>query len=121
MRSDGNLYQCAFFMTDGTPIGNVSEAPLKESLQQALEHAEYRPFTQANDKCANCFHAVDCGTGCRGYAYLLKGDWLKTDARCSKFDPTSIETPGYFPVCPILKKNVRSGAYGGSSEQAMQN
>lgn len=120
IRSDGNLYQCVFFMTDGAPIGNVAKAPLKESLQFALEQAEYRPFTQANDKCASCFHAVDCGTGCRGYAYLLKDDWLKTDARCSKTNPADTVTPAYFPLCPILKKNVRNGAYGGSSEQAMQ-
>jgi pyrroloquinoline quinone biosynthesis protein E len=120
VRSDGNLYQCVFFMTDGAPIGNVREAPLKESLQFALEREEYRSFTEANDKCASCFHATECGTGCRGYAYLLKGDWLRTDPRCSKSEPTSTEMPEYFPVCPILKKNVRSGAYGGSSEQAMK-
>ncbi len=120
VRSDGNLYQCVFFMTDGAPIGNVAGAPLKESLQYALDRAEYRPFTQANDKCSSCAHSVECGTGCRGYAYLLKGDWLKTDARCSKTEPTDTKAPPFFPLCPILKKNVRTGAYGGSSEQAMQ-
>lgn len=119
VRSDGNLYQCVFFMTEGKPIGNVWDQPLEETLQYALELAEYRPFTVANDRCTGCLHQEECGTGCRGYAYLHKGDWLKTDPRCSKTDPRSAEAPPYYPLCPILKTNVRSGQFGGSTEQAL--
>ena len=120
VRSDGNLYQCVFFMTEGKPIGNVLEQPLEETLRYARELAEYRPFTVANDRCTGCFHQSDCGTGCRGYAYLYEGDWLKTDPRCSKSDPASTEDPPYFPMCPIMKLNVRSGQLGGSTEQALE-
>ncbi len=119
VRSDGNLYQCVFFMTEGKPIGNVWEQPLEPVLQLARELATYRDFTHANDRCVTCFHQEECGTGCRGYAYLLAGDWLKTDPRCSKTDPRQEEAPPYFPVCPIMKLNVRTGRLGGSTEQAL--
>jgi radical SAM protein with 4Fe4S-binding SPASM domain len=119
VRSDGNLYQCVYFMTEGKPIGTVLDPALDRVLKHALDRAVYRPFTQANDKCCSCSHQVDCGTGCRGYAYLYKGDWLKTDPRCSKSDPGSESAPPYFPLCPILKYNARTGAFGGSSEQAL--
>lgn len=118
VRSDGNLYQCVFFMTEGKPIGNVWRDPLEPALSYALEKAEYRDFTEPKDKCTSCHHQSDCGTGCRGYAYLYKGDWLKTDPRCSKTSPEEEAAPPYFPLCPILKWNARSGAFGGSSEQA---
>lgn len=120
VRSDGNLYQCVFFMTEGKPIGNVLHQPLEDTLRYARELAEYQPFTVANDKCTGCHHQAGCGTGCRGYAYLYEGDWLKTDPRCSKTDPASTEDPPYFPMCPIMKLNVRSGQLGGSTEQALE-
>ncbi len=120
VRSDGNLYQCVFFMTEGKPIGNVRQQPLGRTLQYALEKAEYKPFTTANDKCVSCFHQAECGTGCRGYAYLLGDDWLKTDPRCSKTEPSLTQPPPYYPLCPIMKWNARTGAFGGSSEQALK-
>jgi radical SAM protein with 4Fe4S-binding SPASM domain len=120
VRSDGNLYQCVFFMTEGKPIGNITEQPLESTLRYAREVATYRDFTVANDRCRGCFHQEECGTGCRGYAYLYKGDWLKTDPRCSKSDPASTEEPPYYPLCPIMKLNVRSGQLGGSTEQALE-
>jgi len=120
VRSDGHLYQCVFFMTEGQPIGTIVDQPLEATLQYGLERADYRPFTVANDKCGDCSHAGPCGTGCRGYAYLYKNDWLKTDPRCSKDEPRAEEAPPYFPLCPILKHNVRTGAFGGSSEQALR-
>jgi radical SAM protein with 4Fe4S-binding SPASM domain len=120
VRSDGNLYQCVFFMTEGPPIGNITEQPLVETLQHALDLATYRPWTVPNDRCTGCLHQEPCGTGCRGYAYLYEGDWLRTDPRCSKSEPTSTIDPPYFPLCPILKLNVRSGLLGGSTEQALE-
>ena len=42
VRSDGNLYQCVFFMTEGKPIGNVLQQPLEETLRYARELAEYK-------------------------------------------------------------------------------
>jgi pyrroloquinoline quinone biosynthesis protein E len=120
VRSDGNLYQCVFFMTEGRPIGNVRTQPLEPTLQYALERAEYRSFTRANDRCVACAHQEDCGTGCRGYAYLLAQDWLRTDPRCAKSEPGAPEAPSYYPLCPILKWNVRTGAFGGSSEDALR-
>ncbi len=119
VRSDGDLYQCVFFMTEGKPIGNIRSQRLEPTLQYALDQAVYRRFTVANDRCTSCFHQEDCGTGCRGYAYLMTGDWLKTDPRCSKQEPGSSVAPPYYPVCPIMKLNVRSGAHGGSTEQAL--
>ncbi|HEX2046202.1 MAG TPA: radical SAM protein [Acidimicrobiales bacterium] len=120
VRSDGNLYQCVFFMTEGPPIGNVRHQPLEATLHHALDVATYRPFTVANDRCSGCLHSGDCGTGCRGYAYLYTGDWLRTDPRCSKKEPSSEQTPPYYPLCPIMKLNVRSGLLGGSTEQALE-
>jgi radical SAM protein with 4Fe4S-binding SPASM domain len=108
-----------FFMTEGKPVGNVLTQPLEPTLQYAREVAAYRDFTVANDRCRGCFHQQECGTGCRGYAYLYKGDWLKTDPRCSKSDPASEHEPPYYPLCPIMKLNVRSGQLGGSTEQAL--
>lgn len=120
VRSDGNLYQCVFFMTEGRPIGNILRQPLEATLQYALEVAAYRPFTLPQDRCSSCLHQQDCGTGCRGYAYLLSGDWLRTDPRCAKRDPLDPTAPAWYPVCPILKWNVRSGRLGGSTEQALE-
>ncbi|MCL6506957.1 MAG: radical SAM protein [Bryobacteraceae bacterium] len=120
VRSDGNLYQCVFFMTEGRPIGNILNQPLEATLQYALELAAYRPFTVPQDRCCSCLHQQDCGTGCRGYAYLLSGDWLRTDPRCAKRDPHDPAAPPWYPVCPILKWNVRSGRLGGSTEQALE-
>jgi PqqA peptide cyclase len=119
VRSDGNLYQCVFFMTEGKPIGNILSQPLEPTLQYALDQAVYRDFTVANDRCSLCWHQEECGTGCRGYAYLMAGDWLKTDPRCSKHAPAETVAPPYYPVCPIMKLNVRSGRRGGSTEQAL--
>lgn len=120
VRSDGNLYQCVFFMTEGKPIGNVRDQPLKQTLQYALQRAEYRQFTLAPEKCGSCFYQAECGTGCRGYSYLLANDWFKSDPRCSKSNPRSNEAPPFFPLCPILKWNARTGLFGGSSEQALK-
>lgn len=120
VRSDGLLYQCVFFMTEGRPIGTIVDQPLHEALHYALDRRDYEPFTHANDKCTSCHHQTECGTGCRGYAYLYENDWLKTDPRCSKSDPTATDAPPYFPLCPIMKLNVRSGRLGGSSEQAIE-
>ena len=119
-RSDGNLYQCVFFMTEGKPIGNIADQPLLETLHHALDLAEYEPFTVANDRCASCLHSDECGTGCRGYAYLYDDDWLLTDPRCAKTEPLDATNPPYFPLCPIMKLNVRSGLLGGSTEQALE-
>jgi pyrroloquinoline quinone biosynthesis protein E len=120
VRSDGNLYQCVFFMTDGKPIGNIAHQPLKKTLQHALELREYEAFTHANDRCTSCHHQSECGTGCRGYAYLYKNDWLRTDPRCSKDAPQDAAAPEYYPLCPIMKLNVRSRLLGGSTEQALE-
>jgi len=120
VRSDGNVYQCVFFMTEGRPIGNIAGQPLEETLQYALQLATYRPFTVPQDRCSSCLHQVDCGTGCRGYAHLLSGNWLKTDPRCGKREPRAADAPPWYPVCPILKRNVRSGRLGGSTEQALE-
>ena len=120
VRSDGNLYQCVFFMTEGRPIGNITEQPLERTLQYALELAAYRPFTVPQDRCSSCLHQEDCGTGCRGYAHLLSGDWLRTDPRCGKGEPRAADPPRWYPVCPILKRNIRSGRMGGSTEQALE-
>jgi radical SAM protein with 4Fe4S-binding SPASM domain len=120
VRSDGNLYQCVFFMTEGPPIGNILDQPLEPTLLHARRVAAYRDFTVANDRCRSCHHQSDCGTGCRGYAYLYKGDWLKTDPRCSKGDPAVEEAPPYYPLCPIMKVNVRNRQLGGSTEQALE-
>jgi len=120
VRSDGNLYQCVFFMTEGPPIGNIADQPLVETLHHALELATYRPWTVPQDRCTGCLHQEPCGTGCRGYAYLYEGDWLRTDPRCAKDDPADAAAPEYFPLCPIMKLNVRSGLLGGSTEQALE-
>jgi pyrroloquinoline quinone biosynthesis protein E len=120
VRSDGNLYQCVFFMTEGPPIGNVRDQPLLPTLHHALDVATYRPFTIPQDRCRGCLHQEPCGTGCRGYAYLYRQDWLRTDPRCSKPDAAALAPPPYYPVCPIMKLNVRSGLLGGSTEQALE-
>jgi len=120
VRSDGNLYQCVFFMTEGPPIGNILEQPLEATIHHALDVATYRPFTVANDRCASCLHAEPCGTGCRGYSYLYKDDWLVTDPRCAKTEPLDATDPPYFPLCPIMKLNVRTRLQGGSTEQALE-
>jgi pyrroloquinoline quinone biosynthesis protein E len=119
VRGDGHLYQCVFFMTEGRPIGNVRSQALEPTLQYALERREYEAFTVPQDRCSSCTHQNQCGTGCRGYAYLYTGDWLKTDPRCSKTYPLAVEPPPYFPICPIMKLNLRTGHHGGSSEQAL--
>ena len=110
VRSDGNLYQCVFFMTEGKPIGNVPKQPLEETLRYARSSRTYRTSRSPTTAAPGAFTRSACGTGCRGYAYLYKGDWLKTDPRCSKTDPASEEEPPYFPMCPIMKLNVRNGA-----------
>lgn len=120
VRSDGNLYQCVFFMTEGSPIGNIVDHELFPVLHYAKEKAQYRDFTVPKDKCVTCFHQEECGTGCRGYAYLYKKDWLKTDPRCSKEDPNDSQPPAYYPVCPILKANIKSGRLGGNTWQALE-
>lgn len=120
VRSDGNLYQCVFFMTEGPPIGNIWHQDLEPTLHHALDLATYRPWTVPQDRCTGCLHQEPCGTGCRGYAYLYEGDWLRTDPRCAKTDPNDAADPEYFPLCPIMKFNVRSGLLGGSTEQALE-
>lgn len=119
VRSDGNLYQCVFFMTEGPPIGNITDQPLEPTLHHALDVATYQPFTVANERCGSCAHQEPCGTGCRGYAYLYEQDWLVTDPRCAKEAPADTADPPYFPLCPIMKLNVRTGLQGGSTEQAL--
>ena len=59
VRSDGNLYQCVFFMTEGVPIGNIWSQPLEPTLRYAWEVAAYRDFTVANDRCTTCFHQAE--------------------------------------------------------------
>lgn len=117
LRSDGKLYQCVFFVPEGAPIGDVRHAGLREQLEQARDTALYEPFTRANDRCVSCNEQSTCGTGCRGYAFLHTGDWLKTDPRCAKTGPAPA---AHFPLCPILKYNQNTGRHGGSTEQALR-
>ena len=74
---------------------HIVDTPVYQRYGDAIADGgvPYRDFTVANDRCTTCFHQAECGTGCRGYAYLVKGDWLKTDPRCSKTDPASEEEP----------------------------
>ena len=116
LRSDGNIFQCVFFVKEGRSIGSVAEAGLRDVLVKAREEAIYEKFTKPRDACVSCSQQEECGTGCPGYAYLYTGDWLKTDPRCDKkINPM----PQHFPLCPILKLNARSGELGGSTEQAL--
>lgn len=117
LRSDGKLFQCVFFVPEGAPIGDVRASGLREQLEQARDTALYEPFTRANDRCVSCNEQSACGTGCRGYAFLHTGDWLKTDPRCSKTGQAPAAT---FPLCPILKYNQNTGRHGGSTEQALR-
>lgn len=117
VRADGNLYQCVFFVNEGPPIGNIVDTPLREALTAAQDFHFYEPFTVPQNACADCRHEQTCGRGCRGYAYLYSGDWLQTDPRC---DAANHRTPQHFPLCPILKLNLRSGRFGGSTEQALE-
>lgn len=119
VRSDGHLYQCVFFMTEGPPLGNIRHQALLPTLHHALDLATYRPFTIPQDRCTGCLHQATCGTGCRGYAYLYTQDWLRTDPRCAKADPAATAAPSFYPLCPIMKLNVRTGRLGGSTEQAL--
>lgn len=116
MRSDGKLYQCIYFVDDGEPIGDIADRGIEDVLRKAQEEKLYAAFTVPQDKCVSCAHQKDCGTGCRGIAYLTTGDWLKTDSRCGKVDD---QEPAYFPLCPILKLNAGTGTLGGSSEEAL--
>lgn len=116
LRADGNLYQCVFFVVDGMPIGNVARMGLEDALRQARHQARYRAFTVPQDECRRCDYQEPCGTGCRGYAYLYKGDWLKTDPRCAKHGTGA---PATYPLCPILKVNAATGQFGGSSEHVL--
>jgi radical SAM protein with 4Fe4S-binding SPASM domain len=117
LRSDGSLFQCVFFVTHGEPIGNVAHAGVRATLVRARQEARYRSFTTPHDRCVSCRFQEPCGTGCRGYAYLHTGDWLRTDPRCVA--DAGPDVPAYYPLCPILKLNVRSGRIGGSTEQAL--
>lgn len=117
VRSDGNLYQCVFFVFEGRPIGNVAQASLETALRDARKAAIYKKFTEPRGACVTCNEQSSCGGGCPGYSYLYTGDWLNTDPRCAK---TGDEPAPAYPLCPILKLNARSRRLGGSTEQAVE-
>jgi radical SAM protein with 4Fe4S-binding SPASM domain len=107
------MFQCVFFMHDAPTLGNIGERPLAQILREAGERQLYREFVKTHGECETCEVAPACAGGCRGYAYLYHGDWHRPDPRCVA------QGTHFFPVCPIAKLNLRSGMFGGSSENAL--
>ncbi len=115
IRSDGELFQCVFFMQDGPSIGSIAHTGLKDALTLARTRRLYERFTRAADGCSHCRWLTDCQGGCRGYAFLYTGDWHQRAPQCADAPAER----SFFPICPIAKLNIHTGKIDGSSEHVL--
>jgi len=113
---DGNVWPCVLMVNSEYSLGNVKENTLSYIINNKRNTNFYSSLSEPSGICTSCEKWEDCFGGCRGYAKLLTGIWNNTDPRCPKINN---EDFSYFPVCPIMKKNIKTGKLGGSSEQAI--
>ena len=106
VRADGKTFPCVFFINTEYDLGNIKNESILDiynkewSFYKSLE----RPYIE---ECKECKSFSICKAGCRGNAYFYMGDYFAKDIRC---------TEEYYPVCPILKYNLGTGKYNGSTE-----
>jgi radical SAM protein with 4Fe4S-binding SPASM domain len=110
--SEGNVWPCILMVNSGYPLGNVRHNPLKEVLVHKKHMDFYHSLLDGLKACESCNSFDQCQGGCRGYAFLMESDWKQKDPRCS-------DKREYFPICPIMKRNLKTNHIGGSSEQAI--
>jgi radical SAM protein with 4Fe4S-binding SPASM domain len=107
---DGATYPCVFFAQyPEWQLGNSLVSDLRSVL-----HGEawrlYEDISHLPTECSGCTRAQFCKGGCRGYSLLVGRSALERDPRCGE----------HMPLCPITKVNLRTGKWGGSSEQALE-
>ncbi|MEK5164482.1 radical SAM protein [Paenibacillus sp. FSL R5-0527] len=110
--SEGSVWPCILMVNSGYPLGNIRHNPLKEVLGQKKHTDFYHSLLTGLEECECCGNFDQCQGGCRGYAFLMENDWKRKDPRCSA-------EREYFPLCPIMKRNLKTNHIGGSSEQAI--
>jgi len=113
VRSDGNIYPCVFFMQAAPPLASIKGDSLKRALQKKVGQYFYEKIARPLPECVDCECVTACNSGCRGYAYGMYHDFFQKDPRC----PRNGEEQGtYFPLCPIMKINLKSGSINGSTD-----
>lgn len=113
--SEGSVWPCILMVNSGYPLGNIRRSTLKEVVEHKQNIDFYHSLLSDLEECGFCDSFDQCRGGCRGYAYLMKNDWKRKDPRCT------IKETNNFPLCPIMKLNLKTNGIGGSSEQAIGN
>ena len=80
VKPDGNVIPCSLL---DVSLGNIYEHDLKFIWQNKIID-ELNDVNKLKGKCAYCNIKNKCGGGCRGLAYILKGDYLCPDPYCWK-------------------------------------
>ena len=80
VKSNGDVIPCSVL---DVKIGNVYENDLKYIWSNKILD-ELNDVNKLKGKCKNCDIKNKCAGGCRGLAYVLKGDYLCPDPYCWK-------------------------------------
>lgn len=110
VRSDGNVYPCILMSEWDESLGNVHCQALHE-IWMDDEAWKMLDRGAALRTCGDCVHRQVCQGGCAGYARLMGGGAEQSDPRCVRGN--------IVPLCPIMKYNLTTDRYGGSSEDVM--
>lgn len=76
----GNVYPCAFLITEDCSAGNIRDKAFSELWEESSLFAKFR--TTRVKSCLSCPSYNDCGGGCHAVSYHLTGDLFKKDPEC---------------------------------------
>ncbi|MHA1269837.1 MAG: radical SAM protein [Candidatus Helarchaeota archaeon] len=115
--SIGDIYPCVFFAFNSKwSLGNCFSDTLSNIYNSSPVWEKYKLFENPPKECIDCKYINMCGGGCRGYAGIFKGNFYRKDYRCGKEEFKNLK----YPLCPIIKLNILSSKFGGSTEQALE-
>lgn len=95
--SNGDIYPCVFFVNSHYSYGNIVTTDILDIWNKPDHWNSYNEFIY--NKC--CTTQIKCLGGCKGYSYIATGNPYKPDPRCTN-------NKQFIPICPIIKKNIRT-------------
>ena len=110
VRSDGNVYPCILAIEWEQGLGNITDRSIAEIWRDDVAW-RILDRSSAFEWCEGCKHIILCNGGCAGYAHAFSANTSAPDPRCVK--------GSIVPLCPIMKYNIRTQQFGGSSEDVM--
>lgn len=81
-KANGDIYACP--MRDEVVIGNIKKDNIYDVWHNSKILNEIRDLNNLKGKCKECNLKLNCGGGCRAFAYIKKSDFTSPDPYCWK-------------------------------------